>query len=152
MTKESPPSSSKKWLSTDTRSTLRTSASTSAKTPSRSVVGAPPRSSISNVGLRIWPISMFAMRLWSRGGSSDRFVEEVGQPQIPTGGNRLVVDPLAHRQIEYTHAERRENDRLAVIDGSPSQDDIGECPRHELAISSLLFGQMGRRVGLHHVL
>src|SRR5207302_5582098 len=49
MTNESAPSSSKKWLSTDTRSTRRTSASTSAKMLSRLVVSAPPRSSIRNV-------------------------------------------------------------------------------------------------------
>src|SRR5438093_5081510 len=47
ITNESAPSSSKKWLSTDTRSTRRTSASTSAKMLSAPVVAALPRSSIS---------------------------------------------------------------------------------------------------------
>src|SRR5215211_7224840 len=46
MTNESAPSSSKKWLSTDTRSTRRTSARSSAKTLSRPVVALLPRSSI----------------------------------------------------------------------------------------------------------
>src|SRR5260370_27629431 len=46
ITNESAPSSSKKWLSTDTRSTRRTSASTSAKRLSAPVVAALPRSSI----------------------------------------------------------------------------------------------------------
>src|SRR6266404_5149343 len=46
ITNESAPSSSKKWLSTDTRSTCRTSASTWAKMLSALVVAALPRSSI----------------------------------------------------------------------------------------------------------
>src|SRR5713226_85833 len=46
ITSESAPSSSKKWLSTDTRSTRSTSASNSAKMLSAPVVAALPRSSI----------------------------------------------------------------------------------------------------------
>src|SRR5437879_528613 len=46
ITNESAPSSSKKWLSTDRRSTRRTSASTSAKMLSALVVAVLPRSSI----------------------------------------------------------------------------------------------------------
>src|SRR6266550_9345882 len=66
ITSESAPSSSKKWLSTDTRSTRRTSASTSAKMLSAPVVAALPRASI-NVD------SATAER------SSHGLVEEVGQ-------------------------------------------------------------------------
>src|SRR5947207_2927187 len=46
ITNESAPRSSKKWLSTDTRSTRRTPASTSAKMLSAPVVAAPGRSAI----------------------------------------------------------------------------------------------------------
>src|SRR6266513_3191171 len=92
ITSESAPSSSKKWLSTDTRSTRRTSASTSAKMLSAPVVAAPPRASI-NID------SAPAER------SSHGLVEEVGQAQRLAAGARLVVQPLANRQVEYPHAE-----------------------------------------------
>src|SRR5713101_4418253 len=112
ITKESAPSSSKKWLSTDTRSTRRTSASTSAKMLSAPVVAALPRPAISVDSatpageLRSEPRAKC---------SSHGLVEEVGQAQLLAGGDRLVVHPLAHRQVEYPHTERRENDRTATI-------------------------------------
>src|SRR5215216_5845425 len=49
ITNESAPRSSKKWLSTDTWSTRRTSASTSAKMLSMPVFAALPRFSITNI-------------------------------------------------------------------------------------------------------
>src|SRR6266702_3789160 len=102
--KESAPSSSKKWLSADTLPTRRTSASTSAKMLSALVVAALPRSSI-NVD------SATACAKCSSHG----LVEEVGQAQRLAAGDRLVVHPLADRQVEYPQAERRENDRTATI-------------------------------------
>ena len=47
--------------------------------------------------------------------SSHDLVEEVGQAQVPAGGERLVIHPLADGQVEYPHAEGRENDRTAPI-------------------------------------
>src|SRR5438128_2390086 len=47
--------------------------------------------------------------------SSYGLVEEVGQAQLLAAGDRLVVHPLADRQVEYPHAERGENDRTATI-------------------------------------
>src|SRR5437867_1406690 len=100
ITSESAPSSSKKWLSTDTRSTRSTSASTSAKMLSASVVTALPRSSI------IVDSAIARARCSSHG-----LVEEVGQAQLLAAGDRLLVHPFSHRQAEYPHAERGENDR-----------------------------------------
>src|SRR5881396_1216893 len=146
ITNESAPSSSKKWLSTDTRSTRRTSASTSAKMLSAPVVAALSRSSInidstisrarspspsvvaSGSHARSWN-STAASRI-GRGGvlpagelrsepcakcSSHGLVEEIRYALVPAGGDRLVVHPLADCQVEYPHAERRENDRTASI-------------------------------------
>src|SRR5437899_2885101 len=48
--------------------------------------------------------------------SSHGLVEEVGQAQLLAAGDRLVVHPLADREVEYPKAERRENDRTATID------------------------------------
>src|SRR5438094_769229 len=143
ITSESAPSSSKKWLSTDTRSTRRTSASTSAKLLSAPVVAALPRSSI-NVDS--------AMSDRDDLTSSHGLVKEVGEAQVLAAGDRLVVYPLANREVEYPHAERRENDRTAAIHRSSSGHDVGKSARHEASISCLLFREMGRRVGLHHVL
>src|SRR2546426_7853068 len=42
--------------------------------------------------------------------SSHGLVEEVGQTQLLPGRDRLVVDPLANRQIEY--AQDRKSTRL----------------------------------------
>src|SRR3989442_6533350 len=102
ITSESAPSSSKKWLSTDTRSTRRTSASTSAKMLSAPVVAALPRVSI-NID------SATAKR------SSHGLVAEVGPAQRLAARDRLVVHPLADRQVVYPHAERGEDDRTATI-------------------------------------
>src|SRR5947208_8443679 len=127
ITNESAPSSSKKWLSTDTRSTRRTSASTSAKMRSVPVAAALRRFSIavdsgitvdSAMSRRSTPSKpgsdLRAHRAISQHSSHD-LVEEVGQAQVLAGGDRLVVHPLADRQVEYPHAERREDDRTATI-------------------------------------
>ena len=58
ITKESAPRSSKKWLSTDTRSMRRTSASSSAKTASTPVGAEPCLSSVTNGDLGIVVTSM----------------------------------------------------------------------------------------------
>src|SRR5207244_3704736 len=142
ITNESAPSSSKKWLSTETRSTRRTSASTSAKLLS-APVAALPRSSI-NVDS--------AMSDRDDLTSSHGLVKEVGETQVLAAGDRLVVHPLADREVEYPHAERRENDRTATIHRSSSGHDVGKSARHEASISCLLFREMGRGVGFHHVL
>src|SRR5437762_8815599 len=139
ITSESAPSSSKKWLSTDTRSTRRTSASTSAKMLSAPGVAALPRASIN--------IDSATAECSSHG-----FVEEIGQAQLLAAGDRLVVHPLADRQVEYPHPERREDDRTAAIDCSPSGHDVGKSARHEASISRRLLREMRRGVGLHHVL
>src|SRR5205823_1408662 len=102
ITSESAPSSSKKWLSTDTRSTRRTSASTSAKIRSASVAAALRRFSIAVAAL------IARSRRRSRTGASPG---RWRQAQVLAGGDRLVVHPLANRQVEYPHAEGRENDR-----------------------------------------
>src|SRR5256712_12891263 len=102
ITSESAPSSPKKWLSTDTRPTRRTSASTWAKMLSAPVAAVLPRASI-NID------SATAER------SSHGLVEEVGQAQRLAAGDRLVVHPLADRQVEYPHAEWGEDDRTATI-------------------------------------
>src|SRR5437899_1468555 len=149
ITNESAPSSSKKWLSTDTRSTRRTSASTSAKMLSAPVVAALPRCSINvdsatargtmtfTLSRRIGAHARHGTRPprhaldETLGGvvlpagelrsepcakcSSHGLVEEVGQAQLLAAGDRLAVHPLADRQVEYPHAERRENDRTATI-------------------------------------
>src|SRR6266850_4815366 len=150
MSNESAPSSSKKWLSTATRSTRRTSASISAKMPSAPVAAASPRSSISKLDLAIARGSALRPDPCAK-RSSHGLVEEVGQAQVLAAGDRLVVHPLAERQVEYPHAERRENDRTATIHQSSSGDDVGKRARHEVSISRLLLGEMGGGVGLHHV-
>src|SRR6266446_4558923 len=121
MTSESAPRSSKKWLFTDTRSTRR-----------RTRPGP---------GLRPAP------QAWDEGRSSHGLVEEVGQTQMLPGRDRLVVDPLADRQIEYAHAERRENDRTVTIHRSPAGHDVGTRARHEASISRLLLGEMRGEIG-----
>src|SRR6266404_9836744 len=128
ITNESAPSSSKKWLSTGTRSTRRTPASTSAKMLSAPVVAALSRSSI-NIDSAFARNSTAASRL-GRGGvppagelrsepcakcSSHGLVEEVGYAQLLAAGDRLLVHPLADGHVENPHAERRENDRTATI-------------------------------------
>src|SRR5437867_6578056 len=95
MTSESAPSSSKKWLSTDTRSTRRTPASTSAKMLSTPVVAVLLRFSI-NMDSAI----VVAQSKPCANCSSHGLVEEVGQAQLPSAGNRLLVHPLADRQVE----------------------------------------------------
>src|SRR2546425_7563486 len=124
ITNESAPSSSKKWLSTDTRSTRRTSASTSAKMLSAPVVAALPRSSITvdsvtRIGRgsgRRSALPTGELRSEPRAKcSSHGLVEEVGQALLLAAGDRLVVHPLADREVEYPKAERRENDRTAAI-------------------------------------
>src|SRR3989442_3857318 len=47
--------------------------------------------------------------------SSHGLIEEVGQALLLAAGDRLVVHPLADREVEYPKAERRENDRTATI-------------------------------------
>src|SRR5437867_13201044 len=84
--------------------------------------------------------------------SSHGLVKEVGQAQILAVGDRLVVHPLADRQVEYPHAERRENDWTARSHGFPSEHDVGESARYKASISRLLLREMGRGVGLHDVL
>src|SRR5207249_7926912 len=143
ITNESAPSSSKKWLSTDTRATRRTSASTSAKLLSAPVVAALPRSSI-NVDS--------AMPDRDDLTSSHGLVKEVGEAQVLAAGDRLVVHPLADREVEYPHAERRENDRTATIHRSASGHDVGKSARHKVSVSRLLLREMRRCVGLHDVL
>src|SRR5919198_6636243 len=118
ITSESAPSSSKKWLSTDTRSTRRTSASTSAKTRSARLAAALRRFSTTVDSVITVDSAMQA--------SSHDLVEEVGQAQVLAGGDRLVVHPLADRQIEYPHAEGRENDRTATIHRTASEHDLGQ--------------------------
>src|SRR6266513_591830 len=116
ITNESAPSSSKKWLSTDTRSTRRTPASTSAKMRSVPVAAALRRFSIAvDSGITVDSAmsrqptpsepgsDLRAHRAISQHSSHD-LVEEVGQPQVLAGGDRLVVHPLADRQVEYPHA------------------------------------------------
>src|SRR2546427_7064889 len=128
ITNESAPSSSKKWLSTDTRSTPSTSASTSAKMLSAPVVAALPRSSINVDSATARRTMTFTLccRIGAHAPSELRsepcakcsshgLVEEVGQAQLLAAGDRLVVHPLADRQVEYPHAERGENDRTAPI-------------------------------------
>src|SRR5436190_2372397 len=139
ITNESAPSSSKKWLSTDTRSTRRTSASTSAKMLSAPGVAALPRASIN--------IDSATAECSSHG-----LVEEVRQAQLPAAGDRLVVHPLADRQVEYPHAERGENDRTAATHGSSPGHDVGKSARHKAPISCLLLREMRGGVGLHAVL
>src|SRR5438128_2468375 len=116
ITNESAPSSSKKWLSTDTRSTRRRSANTPARMLSASVVAALRRSSIpvdSAITVdSVMPRSPHSSRPQR---SSHDLVEEVGQAQVLAGGDRFVVHPLADRHVEYPHAEGRENDRTAAI-------------------------------------
>src|SRR5213596_2314717 len=78
ITSESAPSSSKKLLSTDTRSTRRTSASTSAKMLSAPVVAALPRSSInidSAIARDLHPLPCAKC-------SSHGLEEEVGHAQL----------------------------------------------------------------------
>src|SRR2546425_3932931 len=133
ITSESAPSSSKKWLSTDTRSTRRTSASTPARMLSVPVVAALGRSSITVV------LAVAVVIVRSQKSSND-LVEEVGQAQVLAGGDGLLVHPLADRQVEYPHAERRENDRTAAIHRSASDHDLGERARHEASVSRLLLG------------
>src|SRR6266446_6222069 len=186
ITNESAPSSSKKWLSTDTRSTRRTSASTSAKMLSAPVVAALPRSSINVDSATARATMTFtlccrigahapsrnstgASRIGRGSGrrgalpagelrsepcakcSSHGLVEEVGQAQPLAAGDRLVVHPLADRQVEYPHAERRENDRPAPIHRSASQHDLGERARHEAAVPRPLLREVGGRVRRHDV-
>src|SRR5256712_467193 len=139
ITNESAPSSSKKWLSTDTRSTRRTSASTSAKMLSAPVVAALLRASI-NVDSATAECS------------SHGLVEEVGQALRLAAGDRLVVHPLADRQVEYPHAERGEDDRTATIHRASSDHDVGKRAGHKASISRLLLREMGGGVGLHDVL
>src|SRR5438445_11856106 len=67
-------------------------------------------------------------------------------------GDRLVVHPLADRQVEYPHAEGGENNRTAAIHRSASGHDLGKSARHEASIPRLPIGEMGRGVGLHDVL
>src|SRR5438093_3732945 len=165
ITSESAPSSSKKWLSTDTRSVRRTSASTSARTRSAPVV-APGRSAITvDPGVTWPPPSSLKSRhvshsrlgqSWGDGlllspssDSSHGLVEEVGQAQVPAVGDRLIVDPLPDRQVEYPHAEGREDGRTATIHRPASEDDIGERARHEASISRLLPGVMRGGIGHH---
>src|SRR6266478_1707749 len=187
ITNESAPSSSKKWLSTDTRSTRRTSASTSAKMLSAPVVAALPRSSINvdsataratmtftlccRIGAHAPSWNSTAASRIGRGSarrgvlpagelrsepcakcSSHGLVEEVGQAQLLAAGDRLVVYPLADRQVEYPHAERRENDRTAAIHRPSPGHDVRKSARHEASIPRLLLRKMGRGVGLHDVL
>src|SRR5213593_4297745 len=125
ITNESAPSSSKKWLSTDTRSTCRTPASTSARMLSAPVVTALGRSSTTVDSATAVDSAMPVMscesarhcpahRAISQNSSHD-LVEEVGQAQALAGGDGLVVHPLADRHVEYPHAEGGENDRTATI-------------------------------------
>src|SRR2546422_831251 len=187
ITNESAPSSSKKWLSTDTRSTRRTSASTSAKMLSAPVVAALPRSSINvdsataratmtftlccRIGAHAPSRNSTAASRIGRGSgrrgalpagemrsepwaqcSSHGLVAEVGQAQLLAAGDRLVVHPLADRQVEYPHAERGKNDRTATIHRSSSDHDVGKSARHKASISRLLLREMGGGVGFHDVL
>src|SRR5437016_2612950 len=107
ITNEPAPSSSKKWLSTDTRSTRSTSASIPAKMLSAPVVAALPRSAIN--------IDSANARMTCAECSSHGLVKEVGQAPLLAAGDRLVVHPLADREVEYPKAERREDDRTATI-------------------------------------
>src|SRR5437867_5777110 len=160
ITNESAPSSSKKWASTGTRSTPRTPASSSAKMLSARGAAAPRRCSITvDPGVIVDSASRVlrfgdaprALRAISPNSSHD-LVEEIRQAQVLAGCDRLVVHPLADRQVEYPHAERREDDRTAAIDGSVFEHDVGERTRHEAPVSRLLLGEMGRGVRLHDVL
>src|SRR6266516_2397446 len=160
ITNESAPSSSKKWASTGTRSTPRTPASSSAKMLSVRGAAAPRRGSITvdpggivdSAGrvLRFGDAPR-ALRAISPNSSHD-LVEEIRQAQVLAGCNRLVVHPLSDRQVEYPHAEGREDDRTAAIEGSAFEHDVGERTRHEAPVSRLLLGEMGRGVRLHDVL
>src|SRR6266511_4972524 len=160
ITNESAPSSSKKWLSTGTWSTPRTPASTSARRLSARGAAAPRRSSITvDSGV----IADSARRVPRYGeappapggispNSSHDLVEEVRQAQVLAGGDRLVIHPLADRQVEHPHAEGREDDWTAAIDGSAFEHDVGKRARHEVSVSRPLLGEMGRGVSLHDVL
>src|SRR6266545_7162743 len=147
MTNESAPSSSKKWLSTDTRLTRRTPASTSAKVRSTLVVAGLLRFSINMDSAIVLAQSEPCAKCSSHG-----LIEEVGQAQFLAAGDGLLVHPLADRQVEYPHPERRENDRTAAIHGSSSDHDVGKSARHKASISRLLLREMGGGVGLHDVL
>src|SRR5262245_14628146 len=67
--------------------------------------------------------------------SLHNLVEEVRQPEVPAGGDRLVVNPLADRQVEYSHSEGREDDRTGAIDGSAFEHDVGKRARHETSVT-----------------
>src|SRR6266545_5271955 len=147
MTNESAPSSSKKWLSTDTRLTRRTPASTSAKVRSTLVVAGLLRFSINMDSAIVLAQSEPCAKCSSHG-----LIEEVGQAQLLAAGDGLLVHPFADCQVEYPHPERRENDRTAAIHGSASGHDLGKSARHEASVSRLLLREMGGGVGLHDVL
>src|SRR5439155_1157583 len=116
ITNESAPSSSKKWLSTDTRSTRRTSASTSAKMLSAPVVAALPRSSISmdSATAHARSRNSTAASGPSATCSSHGLLEEGGQALLLPARDRLVLHPRTDRGVENPHAERRENDRTTT--------------------------------------
>src|SRR5207249_6570535 len=94
ITNESAPRSSKKWLSTDTRSTRRTPASTSAKMLSTPVFSALLRFSINMDSAIVLALSEPCANCSSLG-----LIEEVGSAQLLAAGDGLLVHPLAHRQV-----------------------------------------------------
>src|SRR5258706_250989 len=66
--------------------------------------------------------------------SSHGLVVEVGQTQVLAGGDRVLVHPLADRQVEYPQAEGRENDRTAPIHGSASEHDVRKSACYEISV------------------
>src|SRR5205823_8746128 len=115
ITNESAPSSSKKWLSTDTRSTRRTSASTSAKMLSAPVVAALPRSSISID-------SAAARRTHGHGTRPPRLSDKRCSCPLATASS---YTHLPNAKVENPHAERRENDRTTHDSLSSCNHDVG---------------------------
>src|SRR5207244_13470570 len=61
--------------------------------------------------------------------SSHGLIEEVGQALLLAAGDRLVVHPLADREVEEPKAERREKDRTATIHRSQSEHEVAQTDR-----------------------
>src|SRR5690606_7558207 len=81
-----------------------------------------------------------------------QLVEEARDGLQRAGGGDLVVDVAGDGQVQDAQAERGEDHGLVGGRGGPAGEDVVEGAVDEVAVTDLLLGQVGGRVGLHAVL
>ena len=79
-------------------------------------------------------------------------IEEIPDGAILPNFDRLIVHPLAQREVENAQAEWRENHRAAAVDRAHPFDHIGKRARDKRPRSSERLGKMRGRAGPHHVI